>query len=135
MENKKVKSVKSQRRNDWFAAINSNDYEKVDILINNGIDINIRDKDKNTALIIGVKTKNKKLIERLFDISNVQIFNLLYAWKKHQLTEQYIKKWRIQNIPNINAKNNNDETAISLALNSRCLDIIEMLMVQDNCYF
>lgn len=111
---------------EWFEAVRGPNIEKVDQMMKDGINPNIRTRDhpKKTALMIASENKSSNLVEYLIrknDMNCEDIVNLLTLWKNsgRKLNDQFIQN-RFRNMVDINARDSNGKTVLMYACGHFC---------------
>ncbi len=107
--------------NEWFEAVRWHDIEKVDQMMKDGINPNIRTRDgsEETALMIALKNGSSSLVKYLIrkdEMNCKDIVNLLTMWKNsgRKLSDQFIQN-RFGNMVDINARSRSGMTALMYA--------------------
>lgn len=110
---------------EWFKAAKSGNLVTIDRMINAGIDLNIKDKNGNTALMLAVKETNLEVVKRLIkgDDSKVSaldvILDFVNAWKNGQpWSDKDLVRWKNKVGLDLFAQNNDGNTALMLAVES-----------------
>ncbi|ORX83130.1 ankyrin [Anaeromyces robustus] len=115
----------------WFEAAKSGDLTKIKEMIQKGININVKDEEKNTSLIIAAREGQLEIVKFLIGVNYKEVFDLILEWNRtnHNLSEQYIKQWEnCWKSVNINEVNKNGETALILATKGQFCEIVKVLI-------
>jgi len=131
-----INMVDSNGNSPIMYAIQKNHLSTVDLLINNGGDINIKNKKDETALNIALNMKNKPIINYLYDkgynVYNTENNEITFEMMKQimadnnkELLERLIKNNKF----NINSKESDTgNTLLHIAVENRNIDIVRFLV-------
>jgi len=95
-----------KRKAKWFEAVRSGNIVTLDWMINEGMDLNIKDRTDNTALMIAVRENKIKVVNRLIEGNPTAVLDMLLEWRNsgRQLSDQSILKWRNRIVVDVNGK-------------------------------
>jgi len=116
LDNKMYINAKKHKnlRNALHIAIGYNNYKHAEILINRGIDINAKDINGDSPLIVLIKSEIDRIAHKLWSSNSglIKIFQLL-----------------IDHNVDVNAKDNNGKSVLMWAIESGNIDIISKLII------
>jgi len=94
------------------------------------MNLDVRNKNGNTALMIAAREGQLNVVNRLISLNNEKVLDLLLEWKRsdNKLSRQYVEQWKKSDLSFKNNRNVRGEMALWLSLNHRHLDRAEVLM-------
>lgn len=134
--------VNQNGENIWILAIKNNNDYLFDRLINeNNENLNFEDNNQHTPLFFAIDSLNphyvKKILERKGNPNHTDYLNnnaLTYAmgqevWTREDINDKYqIIKLLLDYRAEFNHKNKHDESALSLAIHKRQMDLVSLLL-------
>ena len=115
----------------WFEAARSGNLATIDRMIEGGVDLNTRDKEGNTALIIAARDGCLDVVNRLMSPSNNQVLSLVLGWKRggRKLSKQSVRQWCYKAV-DVDARNKKGETALIEAARRGHYEIVRLLVYE-----
>lgn len=115
----------------WFEAAKSGNLATIDRMIEGGVDLNTRDTEGNTALIIAAREGCLDVVNRLMSPSNNQVLSLVLGWKRggRKLSKQSVRQWCYKAI-DVDARNKKGETALIEAAFRGHYEIVRLLVYE-----
>ena len=109
----------------WFRAAESGDLKTIDRMIREGIYLNVKDRDGNTALMLAAKESRLEIVKRLVKGNDEKVsaldvvLDFVNAWKTgHPWNNRNLIRWANQLGLDLLAQNNDGNTALMLAVES-----------------
>jgi ankyrin repeat protein len=119
---------------DLLAAVRRNDIDSVNrLLLNPNVDVNVTDRNGNTALIEAARDNNVQIGQRLIEAgADINLANIIGLRPLHAAVESGHKEFVVllleQDGLNLDALTNNGSTALTIAMSRLQPEIPEMLL-------
>jgi len=123
--------VTETQNSQWFDAASSGNIKELNKIIKSGINLNIKNDDGKTALILAAEEGLSNVVIFLLGINNENVLDLVIEWKKkdHDLNNEYIKQWKNNWITtDINAKDKTGKTALLYAVKEGHYKTVKLLI-------
>ena len=124
--------IKPDRKQfEWLNAARSGNLATIDRMIKNGMDLNVKDMiTGDTALIIAAQNENPKMVERIIKGNTSEVRGMVIERKNsgRKLSDQSISRWMDRVFTNVNARDNNGNTALMDAAADGYENIVRLLI-------
>ena len=103
---------------EWFNAAREGNLATIDRMIENGMDLNVKDMiTGDTALIIATENGNCEMFGRIIAVDHSEVLNMILEWNNfgRKLSNESIIKWWnriVRDSADVNAKNKKGRTAL-----------------------